>query len=200
MFFPTSFLPFFIIRKRNSSKIVVITSPSIDLLFPCAILLTADYAYCSSAARVGSSVASSMIPPYPSSVARARDRVQALQAYFHQPSNSRTPLIPAARRSTAHRPIAQVGPVASSSDQAGGFYFFPSASSGSNFQEAENPPTNRFQAWERDHLTSFPLSQADRDVGWGAFHQAAGRSDTAIRSTSFRQRHGSERTPSQNRS
>ncbi|GFY90543.1 hypothetical protein Acr_07g0007400 [Actinidia rufa] len=151
-------------------------------------------------ARVGSSVASSMIPPYPSSVARARDRVQALQAYFHQPSNSRTPLIPAARRSTAHRPIAQVGPVASFSDQTGGFYFFPSASSGRNFQEAENTPTNRFQAWERDHLTSFPLSQADRDPGWGAFHQAAGGSDTAIRPTSFRPRHGSERTPSQNRS
>ncbi|PSS26516.1 RING finger containing E3 ubiquitin-protein like [Actinidia chinensis var. chinensis] len=154
----------------------------------------------SSAARVGSSVASSMIPPYPSSVARARDRVQALQAYFHQPSNSRTPLIPAARRSTAHRPIAQVGPVASFSDQTGGFYFFPSASSGRNFQEAENPPTNRFQAWERDHLTSFPLSQADRDPGWGAFHQTAGGSDTAIRPASFRQRHGSERMPSQNRS
>ncbi|GFY90551.1 RING/U-box superfamily protein [Actinidia rufa] len=173
-------------RKRNSSKIVVVTSPSIDLLFPCANIADGRLCLLQFAARVGSSVASSMIPPYPSSVARARDRVQALQAYFHQPSNSRTPLIPAARRSTAHRPIAQVGPVASFSDQTGGFYFFPSASSGRNFQEAENTPTNRFQAWERDHLTSFPLSQADRDPGWGAFHQAAGGSDTAIRPTSFR--------------
>ncbi|KAM7481590.1 hypothetical protein LguiB_006173 [Lonicera macranthoides] len=30
----------------------------------------------------GSSVASTMIPPYPGSVARTRDHVQALQAYF----------------------------------------------------------------------------------------------------------------------
>ncbi|KAL7205279.1 hypothetical protein ACSBR2_018256 [Camellia fascicularis] len=158
----------------------------------------------SSAARAGSSIVSSMIPPYPGSVARARDRVQALQAYFQQPSNSppvRTPIMSGTRRSSSHRGVTQVGPVASSSDQTGGFYFFPTASSGRNFPEAENHPmSNRFHAWEREHVTSFPLSQGDRDLGWGPFHQAGGGSDTAIRSTSFRQRYASERMPPQNRS
>ncbi|KAK2976904.1 hypothetical protein RJ640_024738 [Escallonia rubra] len=157
-----------------------------------------------SAARAGSPAASSMIPPYPGSVARTRDRVQALQAYFQQPSNSaaiRTPVMSGARRSSGHRGLAQAGTVASSSDQTGGFYFFPSGSStGRSFQEAENPP-NRFHTWEREHLPSFPLSQVDRDPVWGPYHPAGGGSDTGIRSTSFRQRHhGSERMPSQNRS
>ncbi|KAK3029977.1 hypothetical protein RJ639_038076 [Escallonia herrerae] len=157
-----------------------------------------------SAARAGSPAASSMIPPYPGSVARTRDRVQALQAYFQQPSNSaaiRTPVMSGARRSSGHRGLAQAGTVASSSDQTGGFYFFPSGSStGRSFQEAENPP-NRFHTWEREHLPSFPLSQVDRDPVWGPYHPAGGGSDTGVRSTSFRQRHhGSERMPSQNRS
>ncbi|CAL5339552.1 hypothetical protein CsSME_00023314 [Camellia sinensis var. sinensis] len=154
-----------------------------------------------SAARAGSSIPSSMIPPHPGSVARARDRVQALQAYFQQPSNSPAIRTPVSRRSSNHRGMAQVGPVAtSSSDQTGGFYFFPSASSGRNFQEAENPISNRFHAWERDRSTSFPMNQADRDPVWGPFHQAAGGSDTVVRPTGFRQRHGSERMPPQNRS
>ncbi|XWS42372.1 hypothetical protein CRYUN_Cryun16bG0009000 [Craigia yunnanensis] len=156
-----------------------------------------------SGARVGSSVASSLIPPYPGSNARARDRVQALQAYYHQqhPSTSpviRTPIISGSRRSSSHRSHAQVGPVASSSDQVGGIYFIPSGTSGRNFQEAENSLSTRFHAW--DHLPSFSLNQVDRDSGWGAFHQSAGASDPGIRSSSFHQRHGSERTSSQNRS
>ncbi|KAH0726869.1 hypothetical protein KY284_002734 [Solanum tuberosum] len=156
-----------------------------------------------SAARAGSSVASPMIPPYPGSVARARDRVQALQAYFQQPSNSpavRTPVMSATRRSNNHRGLAQVGPAASSSDQAGGFYFYPSSSSGRNFQEAENPVSNRYHAWEREHLPAFPLSQVDRDPIWGPFHHTGVGSDSGSRSGSFRPRHGSERMPSQNRS
>lgn len=147
-----------------------------------------------------------MIPPYQGSNARTRDRVQALQAYYQQqtqPSNSptmRAPVIPGNRRSTNHRGSSQVGPVASSSDQSGGFYFFPSGSSGRNFQEAENPLSSRY-AWERDHLSAFSSNQVDRDPSvWGAFHQAAGGSESALRSSSFRQRHGSERTSSQHRS
>lgn len=160
----------------------------------------------SSSARAGSSVTSSMIPPYQGSNARTRDRVQALQAYYQQqtqPSNSptmRAPVIPGNRRSTNHRGSSQVGPVASSSDQSGGFYFFPSGSSGRNFQEAENPLSSRY-ARERDHLSAFSSNQVDRDPSvWGAFHQAAGGSESALRSSSFRQRHGSERTSSQHRS
>ncbi|XP_049383853.1 E3 ubiquitin-protein ligase RFI2 [Solanum stenotomum] len=156
-----------------------------------------------SAARAGSSVASPMIPPYPGSVARARDRVQALQAYFQQPSNSpavRTPVMSATRRSNNHRGLAQMGPAASSSDQAGGFYFYPSSSSGRNFQEAENPVSNRYHAWEREHLPAFPLSQVDRDPIWGPFHHTGVGSDSGSRSGSFRPRHGPERMPSQNRS
>ncbi|PON34483.1 43kDa postsynaptic protein [Parasponia andersonii] len=158
----------------------------------------------SSSARAGSSV-TSIIPPYPGSNARARDRVQALQAYYQQqqPSNSptmRTPPISSTRRSSNHRGLAQVGPVASSSDQNSGFYYFPPGSSGRNFQEAENPLSSRFHAWEREHLPSFSSNQVDRDPGWGPFHQAAGGSDSALRSSGYRQRHGSERTSSQNRS
>lgn len=159
----------------------------------------------SSGARAGSSVASSMIPPYQGSNARARDRVQALQAYYQQqPGNSpgiRTPIISGTRRSSSHRGLSQVGTVASSSDQTG-FYFIPPGSSGRNYQEVENPPQTRFRAWERerDHLPPFSLSQVDRESGWGAFHQPASGSDSSIRTSSFRQRHGSERMSSQNRS
>lgn len=157
--------------------------------------------FCSSVGRPGSSVASSMIPPYPGSNARARDRVQALQAYYQQqqPSNSTSMRTPSTRRTSSHRGLAQVGPVASSSDQTSGFYLVPP---GRNFQEAENPLSNRFHSWERDHLPSFSMPQVDRDSGWGTYHQAAGGSDTSIRSSAyaFRQRHGSERTPAQNRS
>lgn len=148
-----------------------------------------------------------MIPPYPGSNARARDRVQALQAYYQQqqPGNSpamRTPIIPGARRASSHRGISQVGPVASSSDQTGGFYFFPSGTSGRNFPEPENPPSSHFYAWERDHLPSLSLNQLDRDSSWGAFHQggSVGGSDPGLRPSSLRRRHGSERTLSQNQS
>ncbi|KAJ7973333.1 RING-H2 finger protein [Quillaja saponaria] len=158
----------------------------------------------SSAARAGSSVASSMIPPYPGSNARAHDRVQALQAYYQQqhPSNSntsRTPVNPSTRRSSSHRGTAQVAPVASSSDQSGGFYFIPSGSSGRGFQEQENPLPSRFHAWERDHLASLPLNHIDRDSAWGTYHQGGGAPDPGIRSGNFRSRHGSERMSSQNR-
>ncbi|XP_038878885.1 E3 ubiquitin-protein ligase RFI2 [Benincasa hispida] len=154
----------------------------------------------SSGARVGSSVASSMIPPYPGSNARARDRVQALQAYYQQqPSTTgtiRTPAISGGRRSSSHRGLSQA-PMASSSEQPSGFYFYSSASAGRSFQP-ENAVPNRFHAWERDHLPSFGLSQIERDPGWGEIHQGASVSDPSIRSSSFRQRHGSERTSSQN--
>ncbi|KAB5529211.1 hypothetical protein DKX38_019292 [Salix brachista] len=153
-----------------------------------------------SSARPGSSATSSMIPPYQGSNARARDRVQALQAYYQQlqPGNSppiRTPVVSGSRRSSSHRGMPQLGAVASSSDQTG-FYFIPSGATNRNFQEAENPPPARFHSWERNHLPSFSLNQVDRDSGRSTFHQAGGGSDPGIR---FHQRHGSERTPSQNR-
>ncbi|KAI5587234.1 hypothetical protein POPTR_005G024700v4 [Populus trichocarpa] len=156
----------------------------------------------SSSARAGSSVASSMIPPYQGSNARARDRVQALQAYYQQqqPGNSppiHTPVVSGSRRSSSHRGLPQVGTVASTSDQTG-FYFIPSGASSRNFQEAENPPPTRFRSWE-SHLPPFSVSQVDRDSGRSTFHQAGGGSDPSIRSGSFRQRHGSERMSSQNR-
>ena len=179
---------------ENSKEIKIITSLTVETLL-----------FCSSGGRPGSSVGSSMIPPYPGSNARARDRVQALQAYYQQqqPSNStsmRTPIISGSRRSSNHRGMAQVGPVASSSDQTGAFYIVPPGSSGRNYQEAENPLSSRFHPWERDHLPSFSLNQVDRESGWGSYHQAASGSDSSIRSSSFRQRHGSERTSAQNRS
>ncbi|GAB4835796.1 hypothetical protein Ancab_000712 [Ancistrocladus abbreviatus] len=148
----------------------------------------------SSGARAGSSITSSMIPPYPGSAARARDRVQALQAYFQPPSGSpsmRPPITSGGRRSNSHRGLTQAGPLASTSDQAGGFYIFPSGTSNRNFPGVENPMPNRYHAWERDHLASFPLSQMDRDSSWGIFHEARSGS------SSFRQQHVSERTPSQ---
>ncbi|PKI74025.1 hypothetical protein CRG98_005503 [Punica granatum] len=74
----------------------------------------------SSGARAVNSIATSLIPPYPGSNARTRDRVQALQAYYQQqrPSHSvssRGPIVSANRRALNHRGMA---PVASSSDQS----------------------------------------------------------------------------------
>ncbi|XP_028770900.1 E3 ubiquitin-protein ligase RFI2 [Neltuma alba] len=156
----------------------------------------------SAAARAGSSAASSMIPPYPGSNARARDRVQALQAYYqqHQPTNSvmRTPMSSGTRRSSSHRGSAQLAPVASSPDQGGGFFLVPPGSSGRNFQE-ENHLPSRFHAWERDPLPSLSSNHVDRDSGWVAYHQPLGGSDPSMRPLGFRLRHGSERMPSQNR-
>lgn len=157
----------------------------------------------SSAARAGSSMGSSMIPPYPGSNARARDRVQALQAYYQpqQHPNSttmRAPVSSVARRASSHSGSTQLAPVATSPDQSGGFFLIPSSSSGRNFQE-ENHLPSRFHAWERDHLPSLSLSQGDRDSGWRPYHQSANRSDPSTRSNNFRLRHGSDRMPSQHR-
>ena len=148
-------------------------------------------------ARVGNSVTSSMIPPYPGSAARARDRAQALQAYFQPPSGSlpvRTPSMPSPRRSNGHRSMSQAGPPSSSSDQMNGFYVYPPGTSSRSFPEPESPIASRFHPWERDHLSSFPLTGVERESGWGGFHQAVSGPG------GFRQRHGSERNPSQNRS
>ncbi|KAL0387415.1 UNVERIFIED_CONTAM: hypothetical protein Sradi_2623300 [Sesamum radiatum] len=133
----------------------------------------------SSGSRAPSSVAASVLPPYP--VARA-------------------PVISTGRRSSNHRGLAQVAPIATSSDQPSGFYFFSSSSSGRTFQEAENPHRDRFHAWEREHQPSFPLNPVDRESIWAPFHPPAAGADAGMRSSSFRQRHGSERMPSQNRS
>ncbi|KAF5746729.1 hypothetical protein HS088_TW06G00903 [Tripterygium wilfordii] len=158
----------------------------------------------SSTARAGSSVASSMAPHYQGSNARARDRVHALQVYYQQqqPGNSsgiRTPIISGTRRSSSHRGLSQLGPVASSSDQSSsGFYFIPG--SGRNFHEAENPVQGRFHVWERDRLPSFPQNQVDRDPSFREFYQAVVGPEPGIRSGSLRQRHGRERSSSQNRS
>lgn len=157
-----------------------------------------------SSARAGSSVISSMMPPYPGSNARNRDRVQALQAYYQQqPNNMRTS--PVVRRSTSHRGgSAQSGPVASSSDQNGGFYFFPPGSSGRTFQDPENPLPSRYQTWERELMPSiFSSHPPERDPtpAWGPFHQPPSASESSLRSSGgFRQRHGSDRTSSQHRS
>lgn len=147
----------------------------------------------SSGARAGTSVTSSMIPPYPGSAARARDRVQALQAYFQQPTSSpgphmRTPpLVSSTRRpAPAHRGFAQAAPVAPIPDQPNGFYFFPSGSR--NFSEPENPNSRPswFHVWD-------PPGQLDQDSVWGQVHQPGG--------SGYRPRHGSERTmQSHNRS
>ncbi|XP_047980889.1 E3 ubiquitin-protein ligase IPI1 isoform X1 [Salvia hispanica] len=156
----------------------------------------------SSASRAPSSATSSVLPPYPGTVARTRDR-PSFQAYFQQSSSNpsaRNPVLPTGRRSSSHRGLAQAAPpIASSSDQSGGFYFFSSNSSGRNFHEMENPHREPFHGWEREHQPSFPSSQVDRDSIWGPFHPPGPASETGIRHSSFRLRHGSERMPSQNR-
>lgn len=144
----------------------------------------------SSAARAPSAVSSSMIHPYPGSAARARERNQALQAYFQQPSNLpgvRTPMVSGSRRSNSQ---AQMGRVGSSSDQIrGGIYYLPTSGSSnarSGFQEAESSVPNTFHhTWERDPQLM---------PGWG-FHQAGGGGGGS--GAIYRQRHGSERAPSQ---
>lgn len=144
----------------------------------------------SSGGRAPSAVGSSMIHPYPGSAARARERSQALQAYFQQPTNLpglRTPIVSASRRSN-NPPQMGGGPAGSSSDHlrggGGGVYFLPTSgggggsSNGRAFQEAESSMPNPLfhHGWERDP-----------HPGWG-FHQAGGGG--------FRQRHGSDRAAS----
>lgn len=174
-----------------------------SLEFWSYIMLMLACIFYSSASRAPSSVTSSVLPPYPGTVARPRDRAASLQAYFQQSTSNpvaRAPVISSGRRSSSHRGLPQVAPIASSSDQSSGFYFFSSSSSGRTFHEVENPHRDLFHAWDREHQPSFPSSQVDRDSIWGPFHPPAAGSDTGIRSSSFRQRHGSERMPSQNRS
>ncbi|CAI8615423.1 unnamed protein product [Vicia faba] len=136
--------------------------------------------------RAGNSAASSMIPPYAGINARARDRVQALQAYYQQqqPPNSttvRAPVASSARRSNGHSGSALLASLASAPDQSGSYVYVPG---GHNFHEETRLP-NQLHAWERDHLPSY--------------HQTAGRSDPGYISSSYRLRSDSDRTPSQNR-
>ncbi|WJX85380.1 hypothetical protein P8452_67840 [Trifolium repens] len=153
----------------------------------------------SSVARAGNSAASSMIPPYPGSNARARDRVQALQAYYQQqqPPNSttvRAPVASSTRRSSGHSGPAPLAPLASPPDQSGSYVYVP----GRSFQEETRLPSH-FHAWERDHLPSSSLNHVGRDSNWRAYHQTASGTDPGLRSSSFRLRSDSERTHSQNR-
>ncbi|XP_076925647.1 E3 ubiquitin-protein ligase RFI2-like [Bidens hawaiensis] len=143
----------------------------------------------SSGARVPSSVGSSMTHPHPGSAARARERSQALQAYFQQPSSLpglRTPIISGSRRSNQ----AHMGQVGSSLDpiHGGGVYYLPTSgpSARSGFQEAESSMPNPFHhTWERDpHL----------GLGWGFHHGGGGSGGSG---GGFRVRHGSDRAPSQ---
>ncbi|CAK8544621.1 unnamed protein product [Lathyrus sativus] len=154
----------------------------------------------SSIARAGNSAASSMIPPYPGSSARARDRVQALQAYYQQqqPPNSttvRAPVASSTRRSNGHSGSALLASLASAPDQSGSYVYVPG---GRNFHEETRLP-NQLHAWERDHLPSSSLNQVGRESSWRAYHQSAGRSDPGFISSSYRLRSDSDRTPSQNR-
>ncbi|KAK7258915.1 hypothetical protein RIF29_24504 [Crotalaria pallida] len=157
----------------------------------------------SSGARPGSSIAPSMIPPYPGSNARARDRVQALQAYYQpqQPPNSttmRSPIVSGTRRSSSHSGPGPLAPLALSPDHGPNFVYVPSSSSGRHFQEETHLPS-RYHPWDREQLPSLSLNHIDRDPSWRAYHQAVSGSDPGIRTSSFRLRHGPERMPSQNR-
>jgi len=143
-----------------------------------------------------------MIPPYPGSNARARDRVQALQAYYqpqrhHNSASVRTPVASSTRRSSSLSGSIHLPQVPSSPDQSSGYVYIP-GSVAHNFPEESLIP-NRFHAWDRDHLPSLALNHVGRESSWRAYHQTASVSDPSIRSSSFRLRHESERMPSQNR-
>lgn len=133
-----------------------------------------------------------MIPPYPGSNARARDRVQALQAYYqpHTSTAIRTPVASSTRRSNSYSGLP---PMLSSPNQSARYVYIPN-SRGPNFQEETHLP-NRFQARERDHLPSLALNHVGRESSWRASHQTANVSDPNIRSSNFRLRHESERMP-----
>ncbi|XP_071698064.1 E3 ubiquitin-protein ligase RFI2 [Rutidosis leptorrhynchoides] len=149
----------------------------------------------SSTARGPTSLGTSMVHPHPGSAARARERNQALQAYFQQPSSLpglRTPMVSGSRRSNSQ---AQMGPVGSPTEvfrNAGGGIYLRHPSSGSStarsgFQEAESSMPNQYHhTYERDPHSG---------PGW-SFHQGQGGGGGGS-GAMFRQRHGSERTPSQ---
>lgn len=144
-----------------------------------------------SASRAPSSVTSS--PPYPGTVMRPRER-PSHQAYFQQSTGNAMPaarssVIPPGRRT---RGLAQVAPITSPPDQSDGYYIF-SSSPGRTFREVENPLRDVLHMWDREQQPSFPLSY-DRDSIWGPFPP-----QLASRSSSFHQRHGTDRMPSQHR-
>lgn len=167
----------------------------VNFVLPCDVfyLMYGDVlCTCSAAtsARAPSSAGSSMLHSHPGSAARARERAQALQAYFQQPRSLpslRTPLFSGSRRSNSQ---AQVGQAGSSSDQihGGGIYYLPTSGSSttrSGFQEAESSMPNPFyHTWERDPYLG---------PGWGSHQGGGGGGSGAV----FRLRHGLERTPSQ---
>ncbi|CAM8907507.1 unnamed protein product [Rhodiola kirilowii] len=162
----------------------------------------------SSGARAGSMASSSMIPAYPGSNARARDRVEALQAYYHQrpntgPSN-RSPVVSGSSRRVSHRGLTQVGSVPPPpSPQLNGLYV-PSASSSRNYMEAENSMPRIFHTWEREQTQaqtpSFPSNQIEREPTWGTSFHHSSAPDTGVRFNGYRLRRASDRTSSQNRS
>lgn len=160
-------------------------------------LFNTDICSDSSGSRAPSSVTAS-VPPYPGIVARPREHAPSLQAYIPQSNNTpmaRTPLASTGRRSSSRRGLAQVVPLNSSSDRSSGFYLFSSNSSGRTFQEPENARQDQFHPWDRDYQPSLPLNLVDRDSMWGLFYPPTGGSETGMRSSGFRHRHGSERTP-----
>ncbi|KAL8171756.1 hypothetical protein V2J09_023560 [Rumex salicifolius] len=133
--------------------------------------------------RASNNTVSPMIPPYPGSAPRTGEHVQAyLQPPNHSPPGRRPFNPPQARRqfmssglssnrrATNHRSSSSL---ASSSDQSGNFYVFPSNASNRSFPEVENQmPPRSFHHWERERLASLfpPLNQVDRDPVWGPIH------------------------------
>lgn len=145
-----------------------------------------------SGSRVGSSVISSMVPPYPGN-SRAHSHASHGLHVYHQSNSSgvRAP-IPSSIRRLGTRGLAPVGPTSSSSDHSSLYVFPPS---GRSHQDVEGSGGNRFVAWERDCLTPFPLVAVDREAGWwGPF---ASGSDAGSRTGGIWHRHGSDRPSSQ---
>lgn len=133
-----------------------------------------------------------MIPVYPGSNARARDRVQALQAYYQRPNTtaplSHTPVISNTPRRLSHR-----GPSShhqQHQQQLSEFQYLPSSalSTFRNYMESENSMLNQIEIEQPTWGTLFHHPSSSSDSGGGG------------RFNGYRQRRGSERDSSHNRS
>ncbi|RWR94652.1 zinc finger protein [Cinnamomum micranthum f. kanehirae] len=148
-----------------------------------------------SGSRVGSSVISSMVPPYPGNSRAHSHTSHGLQVYHQSNSSGVRAPIPSSIRRLGTRGLAPVGPTSSSSDHSSLYVFPSSGPSVRSHQDVEGSGGNRFLAWERDCLTPFPLVAVDREAGWwGPF---ASGSDAGSRTGGIWHRHGSDRPSSQ---
>ncbi|XP_041018430.1 E3 ubiquitin-protein ligase RFI2 isoform X1 [Juglans microcarpa x Juglans regia] len=149
-----------------------------------------------SSPRAGNSFVSTGVPHYPGSNAQTHEVIHISHAFHLQqrPSNSPgipSPSTPVVRRIEGPGVLPLIVPAPIQPDRSGSFHIVPQPPSVPNFHEVENLLPNRYDTWEREHLSHFPPLVSDRDSVWGSSHQTAADSDSVSRSSGVWRSHRS---------